>query len=131
MALPSLSTRDICQDVFLQRVKDGRVRPASRRPRRPSVLVAGVALLVGAVFGCGSSGWTPEFRAELIRAIASAEPDLSISRSDRLDLATCVVDKLEGPYSKAYSEAEFMRLTWGSSKLERDLIKATAACIDS
>ena len=95
------------------------------------MLVAGVALLVGAVFGCGQSGWTPEFRAELIRAIANAEPDLSISRSDRLDLATCVVDKLEGPYSKAYSEAEFMRLTWGSSKLERDLIKATAACIDS
>ena len=129
-----MSIRGIYEDGFMQRVKDGGVRPASRRPRRPSVLVAGVALLallIGAVFGCGSSGWTPEFRAELIRAIASAEPDLSISRSDRLGLATCVVDKLEGPYSKAYSEAEFMRLTWGSSKLERDMIKATVACIDS
>ena len=118
----------------MQRVKDGGVRPASRRPRRPSVLVAGVALLallIGAVFGCGSSGWTPEFRAELIRAIASAEPDLSISRSDRLDLATCVVDKLEGPYSKAYSEAEFMSLTWGSYELAQDMLEATYACIDS
>ena len=118
----------------MQRVKDGGVRPASRRPRRPSVLVAVVALLallIGAVFGCGSSGWTPEFRAKIINGIASAEPDLLIPWSVRFDLATCVVDKLEGPYSKAYSEAEFMGLTWGSYELAQDMLEATYACINS
>ena len=117
----------------MQRVKCSGVRPASRRPRRPSVLVAGVALLAsfaGAVFGCGSSEWTPEFRLELVRGIANARPDISTPYSVRLDLAICVVDKLEGPYSKAYSEAEFRSLTWGSSKLEKDMIEATDACLD-
>ncbi len=117
----------------MQKVKYRGVRPASRRPRRPSVLVAGVALLAslaGAVFGCGSSEWTPQFRLEVIRAIANAQPDISIPYSTRLDLAICVVDKLEGPYSKAYSEAEFMRLTWGSPKLEKDIIEATDACLE-